>query len=91
MVAENPKTERQLDEVDLRLRWVFGEQQGEYLRKIMDEGLLDQIFGEGVGEVIRQIASGEHPVTKEPQWSPSTAVRTRYFSRSLWNSFDGPL
>ncbi len=91
MIAEKPKTEEQLDDTDHRLRWIFGDQQGEYLRKMMDEGLLDQIFGEGVGVVIRQIASGEHPVTKEPHWSPSTAVRARYFSRSSWNSIDVPL
>ncbi|MBI2126478.1 MAG: isopentenyl-diphosphate Delta-isomerase [Thaumarchaeota archaeon] len=60
-------------------------------QKMMDEGLLDRIFGEGVGLVIRQIASGEHPVSKEPHWSPSTAVRARYFSRSSWNSIDVPL
>ena len=91
MIAEKLKPDERLDAADRRLRKIFGDQQGQYLRKIMDEGLLDPILGKGVGEVIRQIANGKHRVTKETTWSPSRTVRSRYFSKSSWSSLDVPL
>lgn len=55
----------ELDKAHVRLAKVFGDEQAESILRLMHEGELEERLGTNVAEVIRQIAVGKHPVTRE--------------------------